>query len=41
VRLLENAQETARLQRAARDYYERAVDPMATVRRLLREAIAQ
>jgi len=39
VRLLEDRDEAARLQTAARAYYERAVEPMATVRRLLRQAI--
>lgn len=40
VRLLEDRDQAARLQTAARAYYERAVEPMAVVRRLLRQAIA-
>jgi hypothetical protein len=41
VRLLEDRDEAARLQSAARAYYERAVEPMAVARRLLRRAITQ
>jgi hypothetical protein len=39
VRLLEHPDEAARLQRAARAYYEQAIDPMSAVRRCLQKVM--
>jgi len=39
VRLLEQPREAGRMQRAARAYYERAIDPMSAVRRCLQKVM--